>query len=125
MNLRHWLSTALPLAALALAVPADAQAAPGEQLFKQKCQMCHTVTPDGKAGPLAPNLRGVVGRKAASTGFANYSAALKGSKLTWTRDKLDAFLAAPMKLVPGTKMVIAVPDAGQRSAILSWLATQK
>lgn len=125
MPIRHLLAATLPLAFAAAPIAANAQAAGGDQLFKQKCQMCHAITPDGKAGPMAPNLRGVVGRKAAGTGFASYSTALKGSGIVWSRDKLDAFLTAPAKLVPGTRMVIAVPDKGQRAAIVAWLAAQK
>ena len=39
--------------------------------------------------------------------------------------RLDKFLTAPGKLVPGTRMVIAVTDAGQRKALVAWLAKQK
>ena len=99
-------------------------AANGAQLFAQRCQSCHTVVP-GQKGVLAPNLSGVVGRKAASTPQFNYSPALKGSNVTWTRANLDRFLQAPMRMVPGTRMVIAVPDAAQRGAILDYLATRR
>lgn len=97
----------------------------GETLFNQRCKVCHVTTPGGAPGPLAPNLRGVVGRKSASTAFKMYSPALKGSGLTWTAANLDKFLTAPAKLVPGTRMVIAVSDPAQREALITWLATQK
>ena len=101
-----------------------AQAAPGASLFAAKCQICHSVAAKGAPALLAPNLRGVVGRKAASGAFPSYSAALKKSGLTWSKATLDTFLTAPGKLVPGTRMVIAVPDAKQRGDIIAYLASQ-
>jgi cytochrome c len=113
-------------AALAFAVlltaeaPAASAGPDGAALFRQRCQSCHSVTASPST-PLAPNLAGVVGRKAASTGF-NYSPALKASKLTWTRANLDRFLSGPMRMVPGTRMVISVTDAQQRAAVVDYLA---
>ena len=121
MNPVPFLMTALALATSAM--PAAAQAPDGKQLFQQRCQMCHGVDA-AKPSVLAPNLAGVVGRKAASTGFA-YSPALKASGLTWDRATLDTFLAAPMKLVPGTRMVVALSDAQQRAAVVAYLASLK
>lgn len=115
---------ALSLLFLAAAAPAVAQdAAAGAAFFKQRCQTCHTVTP-GQAPGLAPNLFGVVGRKAASTTF-NYSTALKASGLTWDTATLDKFLTSPMKLVPGTRMLIPVSDPKQRADLIAYLASLK
>jgi cytochrome c len=112
------LSTAL------IASPALAQdAAAGGSQFKARCGACHSITPGQKA-MLAPNLSGVAGRKAGSTEF-NYSPALKASNLKWDKPSLDKFLAGPMKLVPGTRMVISVPDAKQRADIVAYLSTLK
>ncbi len=114
--------------AMALAISptlASAQTAPnGEILYKQRCAACHAIAPGAKS-VLAPSLRGVVGRNAAATPAFNYSPALKGSKLVWTRPNLEKFIAAPTKLVPGTRMVMAVPDAKQRGAILNYIASQR
>lgn len=103
------------------------QAAPagpdGDLLFRQRCSMCHSVVPS-QPKPLAPGLSGVVGRKAASTQF-NYSAALKASNLTWTKPNLDRYLSAPMRMVPGTRMAVSVPDAAQRAALIKYLETKK
>jgi cytochrome c len=108
-------------ALLSAEAPAATNAAPdGGTLFRQRCQGCHSVTP-GQSSPLAPNLAGVVGRNAAATGY-NSSAALKSSKLVWNRANLDRFLAGPMKMVPGTRMAIFVPDPQQRAAIIDYLA---
>jgi cytochrome c len=106
---------------VAYAQTADA----GEQGYRTKCQVCHSVTADRKPGPIAPNLRGVIGRKAASTNFNGYSTALKNSKLTWDTKTMDAFLAGPSRLVPGTRMSVAVSNAQQRQAIVKYLARTK
>src|SRR5215469_13384383 len=70
------------------------------------CQVCHSVVKGGPNG-LGPNLSGVVGRKAASLPGFYYSAALKNSKITWTNDKLKAWIMSPYKLVPGNRMAFA------------------
>ena len=106
--------------AMASAMPAQAQAPDGATIFRMRCGSCHTVVPAARA-VLGPNLSGVTGRKAASTTF-NYSPALKASGLTWTRANLDRYLTAPTRMVPGTRMVIAVSDAAQRAALLNYLA---
>lgn len=108
-------------ALLSAEAPAATGAAPdGATLFRQRCQGCHSVTP-GQTSPLAPNLAGVVGRKAGATSFA-YSPAMKAANLVWTRDNVDRFLAGPSRLVPGTRMVIFIPDPAQRAAIVDFLA---
>lgn len=123
MHYRYSFALPFALAALATASGASAQDMTGEQIFKQRCGACHA-TVAGKPAILAPNLKGVVGRKAASTDF-KYSPALKASDLTWTPDKLDQFLTAPSRLVPGTRMMISIADAKQRKAVVDWLATQR
>ena len=104
-------------AVTAAAAPAQVD---GATIYRQRCQTCHTVS--AKPSTLAPKLNGVVGRKAASAVFP-YSAALKKSGIIWTRPALDKFLASPSKAVPGTRMVVGVPDAAQRKAVIDYLAT--
>jgi cytochrome c len=113
----------LPVAALLVAASAQAQALSGEQVFKQRCQMCH-VTRAGAPNVLGPSLAGVVGRKAGTTAFA-YTPAMKAAKIIWTKDVLDKFLVAPGKMVPGTRMVMGVSDTVQRRALVGYLATLK
>jgi cytochrome c len=111
------------LAAALCAVPASAAEKPdGATIYRQRCQSCHGTAE--RPSPLGPNLVGLVGRKAAATGFA-YSPALKASGLTWNRASLDRFLTAPMRMVPGTRMVISLPDAAQRGAVLDYLASRR
>jgi len=121
MRNRYLLVIPFALSALALLPAAAPQSTVGANLFRQRCQSCHSVTA-GARSPLAPNLKGVVGRKAASAPF-NYSPALKASNITWTKANLDKFLAAPGKMVPGTRMVIAVTDAQQRAELIKYLAS--
>lgn len=119
---------AIGLAALGMgfgaqAALASASAPNGDMLFRQRCAMCHS-TSAGRQMPMGPNLSGVVGRKAGATPF-NYSPALKKSGLTWTRTNLDRYLAAPARMVPGTKMVVTVPNAADRAALTAYLTSAK
>ncbi len=117
----------LTVLAAALALPAIAHAggdpAKGATLFKQRCGICHVST-EGAKPSIAPNLFGLVGRKAASTGFS-YSDAMKASGLTWSPAELDGFLTAPNKKVPGTRMMISVPAAPDRTDIIAYLSSLK
>ena len=115
----------LTLAALLAGMATSAVAAPpnGEQVFEDVCAMCHSLRPE--PGKMGPPLAGVVGRKAGTApGFA-YSNAMKTSNITWTPDQLDAFVKAPGKTVPGTKMLIGAPNADQRAAVIAYLGTVK
>lgn len=127
MTISRYIGAAAASLIIAGAALSPALAAPpadnGETLFRQRCQVCHSVDVAKPAG-VGPNLRGVVGRKAATATF-NYSAAMKQSNITWTQANLDRYLAAPTKTVPGTRMVIAVSDATQRAAIIKYLSQKK
>ena len=115
----------MPAAARAvMATSAVAAPAPtGQQVFEQRCSVCHSLRP--APGKMGPPLAGVAGRKAATVpGFA-YSAAMKASGITWTPDELDAFIKAPGKKVPGTKMLLGAPDAEQRAAVIQYLTSVK
>lgn len=101
------------------AAPVDVAA--GSATFKQRCMMCHTITPGAK-GTAAPNLNGIGGRIAGTTPYA-YSTALKASKIKWSAATLDQFLAAPSKMVPGTRMIVAIPDAKKRAEVANYLVT--
>lgn len=118
------IGVAVAMAAACGAVPANAQdATAGGVTFKQRCMMCHTITA-GQKGTTGPNLRGVGDRTAASTAFP-YSSALKQSKVQWTAANLERFLTAPNKMVPGTRMVVAVSDAKKRAEVVAYLMSLK
>ena len=117
------LAVVLPIAALLplVAIPAAAQeAAEGERLFRARCAACHAAGP----GPvrIGPPLAGVVGRTAGSAEGARTSPALRQSGLVWSAQTLDAYLADPRRAVPGTTMTVALRDAGERAAVVAYLA---
>jgi cytochrome c len=93
---------------------------PGEAVFKKSCAICHTLEV-GK-NKIGPSLAGVVGRKAGSAAGFAYSAANKDSGDIWDERTLDAYLTAPQKFMPGTKMVfVGLKDPGDRKALIEYL----
>ena len=96
----------------------------GAATFKMRCGICHTVT--GTDTPMAPSLKGVVGRKAGhGSKTFKYSDALEDYEKPWTPAAINTFIAGSQKMVPGTKMMITIPDAQQRADIVAYLATVK
>ena len=114
------LFAALTAIATAAAFSASAAPAPGGVLFQQRCGMCHALAP--APGKMGPPLKGVLDRKAATASNYAYSAALKASKLTWTKPNLDRWLSGPQKLVPGSMMTSAVPSKDERQALIAYLS---
>lgn len=100
--------------------PANAVAG---QAVSAKCASCHSFTQGGANGT-GPNLYGTLGKTPAlHAGFA-YSAAFTGyaAGKTWTFDEMDAFLKAPQKHVPGTKMTfIGLKKQEERVAMIAYL----
>lgn len=108
----------------ATAATAAGSAASGKEIFS-RCSACHTVAKGGPDG-IGPDLFGVVGRKAATRPNFSYSPALKNSGITWTPDKLDAWITSPAKLVPGNRMAFGgIADAKQRADLVAYLQTLK
>ncbi len=105
------------------ATPAAAPAASAPPAAFATCVSCHSVEP-GKHG-IGPSMHGVFGEKAASVEGFNYSPALKNAGLTWDRATLDEWLTAPVKMVPGTRMVMSIPNPEARAAIIDYLETLK
>jgi cytochrome c len=119
----------MTLAALTLvAVPAAAQTAgnpaKGKTLFLQ-CVACHSVNP-GAPHKVGPNLSAIAGAKSASRPGYKYSKALTDSKIVWNDAKLNAFIAKPSGMVPGTKMVFGgIADPAKRADIVAYIKTLK
>ncbi len=107
-------------------VSASAQAASGEDLFKQQCAACHAIQKDAPMG-MGPNLSGIVGRSAGTVqGFPHseeFTKALNGK--AWTPELLDKWLENPQQVAKGTYMMYQQPDAAVRSAIINYLKTIK
>lgn len=113
-------------AAALLATPtfAAGNAGNGKVVFG-RCAICHNVQKGGPNG-LGPNLFGVAGRKAASLASFSYSGALKGANITWTNDKLKAWIMGPYKLVPGTKMAFGgITNTSQADDVVAYLDSLK
>jgi len=112
---------AIVLVALACATPAlGADANAGKNTFRRQCALCHSAEPGDNGGAQGPNLNGVFGRPAATDPRFGYTQALKGSKLTWDAATLNRFLAAPTTVVPGSAMVVAVPDDNDRANLIAY-----
>lgn len=105
--------------------PTSTPVAVAEPAAFRQCAVCHS-TERGAKHRIGPNLFGVVGRAAGSSDGYAYSPALAGSGLTWNAQTLDAYLEAPAKLVPGTKMMFpGQKDPEKRKEIIDFLAGLK
>lgn len=121
-----WLRSALVLIAVAAtctvpdmpaAEAADSQVLRGQAVY-QRCAGCHSLEVD-RTGP---RHCGVVGREAGALPTYEYSPALRSSGITWTEAALDAFLKAPLAMVPGTTMGFAgVADEQDRRSLIAYL----
>ena len=100
------------------ALGADASA--GKSLFRERCSVCHTAEAGDNGGAQGPSLIGIVGRTAGGGPQFSYTAALRDSKLTWDAATLKRFLAAPTTVVPGTSMLIAVPNDTERDNLIAY-----
>lgn len=101
---------------------AGGDASAGAVVFR-RCAACHTISRDGSDTD-GPNLYGVVGAPVAERRprFA-YTAALQGFGGRWDRKRLDAWLANPRRVVPGTAMAFAgLSDPKDRADVIAYLA---
>jgi cytochrome c len=84
------------------AAPAFAAPLPKPPAFGV-CGACHKVD-KGAPNGIGPNLWGIGNMKAGEVAGFPFSAAMKASKVKWTRANLIAFIQEPQKTVPGTRM---------------------
>lgn len=117
--------TSSPAPAVAAAAPeAAAPAGPAAPAAFAQCRACHAVVP-GRHG-VGPSLAGVYGTKAGEIAGYAFSAAMKSSGLVWDDATLDRYLAAPMKVVPGTRMVYAgQADPAKRAELIAYIKSLK
>ncbi len=93
----------------------------GLAVFAQ-CKTCHVI--EAGVNRIGPSLAGLVGRKAGEMAGYTYSAANKGSGITWTAEKLYQYLEKPARVVPGTKMAFAgLPKGQDRADVIAYLST--
>ncbi|WP_074065727.1 c-type cytochrome [Rhizobium etli] len=109
----------LSLAAAGNGLAQEAVDPEGERLFRSRCGTCHSV--NNGENRMGPHLSGLLGRLAGTIQGARYSKALGGSDFVWDEERLQAFLANPRQVVPGTTMTVSVRDEEQRSAIIAYL----
>lgn len=107
------------------ALVAAADPAKGEKAFA-KCSSCHTINSGGANG-IGPNLFGVFGGPIGkSRGGYAVSDALASKGGNWDIASLDAWIASPRTIAPGTKMTFAgISDANERAALIAYLSKQK
>lgn len=119
------LRTGMALMLLVTTTPAGAQvAARGSKAFTARCAACHSIDRTRPNG-LGPNLAGLGGRVSGTAPGFRYSPALTRAKIKWDAKTLDPFLQAPLKVVPGSRMVTAVPDVTTRADIVAFLLAGK
>ena len=119
----RYLLTALLGFQLTGAYAADMDA--GRATFAARCASCHAVGPSAR-GAFAPQLNGIVGRRAASTTDFKYSAAMKKSGIVWSEKNLAAFMRGPSDVVPGTSMRFwGISNEQQIANLLAHLRTLK
>lgn len=107
------------LAALLRVADVDA----GRRAFGQ-CAACHTI---GAGGPslAGPNLHGIMGRAVASDARFGYTQALIDHGGRWDAARMDAWLAAPVQVVPGTRMAFAgIRDPMERADLIAYLRSE-
>lgn len=93
--------------------------AKGEAKF-QECAACHKL--EAGVNNVGPSLSGIIGRKAGEIADFRYSPAIKRSGITWTADKLDAFIKEPQALVPANRMPYAgLADPADRADLIAYL----
>lgn len=109
--------------ACAANVHAAGDVAAGNALFTTRCASCHHVGPSARAA-FGPQLNGIFGRTAGNTKDFQYSDGMKASGVVWSDDTLRAFIKAPGKVVPGTKMRFwGIGNDGQINDLLAYLRT--
>ncbi len=85
------------------------------------CAACHSLQPGVHLS--GPSLADLWGKKAATIGdYGRYTEALKKADIVWDEDTLNAWLANPQAMVPGTTMVFrGVEDDQTRVNLIAFL----
>ena len=100
--------------------PAFADSAAGQKVFKSRCANCHSLTPG--LSTVAPDLTGVVGRKAGSLKDYQYSPALRNADFVFTREKMEQWLRTPHNVVPETEMTFSgLKSETERADVVEFL----
>jgi cytochrome c len=97
-----------------------AQPPDGATLFKQQCATCHSINASDPVRQ-GPTLFKVIGRPAGKAEGFHYSAGFAAADFVWDDTRLDAYLANPQAIIPGSNMAYRQPKAETRAAIIAYL----
>jgi cytochrome c len=113
-----WAFAMLPVSDL---MAQDADLHRGAELYRG-CIGCHSLEPG--AHMTGPSLAGLWGREAGKVaGFTRYSPAMQEASFIWDGAALDAWLANPDGMVPGTYMPApGLEDAADRADLIVFLS---
>ncbi len=92
----------------------------GTTLFKQQCATCHTTNLSDPARQ-GPSLFKIVGRPAGKADGFRYSTGFTEANFVWDDARLDAYLANPQAMVPGSNMAYRQSKAETRATIIAYL----
>ena len=99
--------------------------AAGQKVFR-KCKACHQIG-DAARDHTGPALNGIVGAGVGAVDGFFYSDAMKAAGqggMVWTADELAAFLAAPKRHLPGTRMAFSgLKQQQDVEAVIAYLAS--
>ena len=101
--------------------PPPGEAAKGAALYQQHCTACHAID----SNKIGPAHRGVMGRRVGSLAGYKYSAELAASRLRWTPQTLNKWLADPEDLVSGQRMGFLIESEQERADLIAYLTTLK
>jgi cytochrome c len=101
---------------------ASANVENGAAAARRACASCHSFNEGGRNG-VGPNLWGIVNANHARVDGFNYSAANRAlADKPWDYEALNAFIAAPARAMPGTRMAFAgISNTQQRADIIAYL----
>ena len=114
----------LAAAALAARPAPPPSAPPPAPAVWSRCAVCHA-NAEGETAEIGPNLWGVGGARAGARPGFDYSAALKASRLVWSRPTLARWLDNPQAMVPGTTMARQTLTPAERDALVAYLLRLK
>jgi cytochrome c len=94
----------------------------GAVLFTVRCGGCH----DDTRHCIGPTLKGFLDREIDSAPGYNYSPALQQLKGHWTNEQLDAFIADPRSVAPGTTTAFGgIEEPEARRKIIDYMRRLK
>lgn len=99
------------------ATEAEPNSRRGAELFAERCAACHALD----KAKIGPPLGEVFDRPAGSAPHFDYSPALRDSRIIWSANNLNRWLADPQAFVSGAKMPVRVLDPTARRDLIAYL----